>query len=67
MHQFYDPQFVKLVHEGRMAELEAKALRTRPSRRLAWLPQRPLTAFAPLHRKRAQPATTRRSSASAAR
>ena len=33
MHQFYDPQFVKLVHEGRMAEPQAKALGTRPSRK----------------------------------
>ena len=67
MHPFYDPQFIKLVHEGRMAELQAKTLRTRPSRRLALLPQRPLIAFARFQRKPAQPATTRRSSASAAR
>ena len=67
MHPFYDPQFTKLVHEGRMAELQAKTLWTRPSRRLAWLPQRPLIAFARFQRKPAHPATTRRSSASAAR
>jgi hypothetical protein len=67
MYPFYNPKFVKFVHEERMAELHAATLRTRPSRRLAWLPRRPLTAFARFYKKPLKVATTRRSSTSAAR
>ena len=40
MYPFYNPQFVKLEHEGRIAQIPGEPRLARPSRRRTWLPQR---------------------------
>lgn len=60
MYPFYNPQFVKFEHEERMAQVHAATLSTRPSRRRAWLPERPFTAFGPFQRRPARSASVAR-------
>ena len=67
MYPSYDPQFVKLAHEERLAQLQAAALRGQLPRRRSWQQRRPRIAFARFHRSSTTPAKTRRSSRSAAR